>query len=206
MPGRLFLTRPIGEIAAALGAGAGEVADEPPRRNIQPGQEVIALVRGPRLMRMRWGLIPVGRKNARGRPVMETIVNARSETLFDKTAFDGVGRCVVPADGWYEWTGPRGRKTAWEIRAKDGGPLWFAAICDLWVAPGGGEIWQAATVTCPPSADIREIHDRMGVLLSVADIPVWIDGDDDAAAGLMRTAPDGSLAVGPAGQVDWQGP
>ena len=54
---------------------------------------------------MRWGMIPVGRVNARGRPVMETIVNARSETLFEKTAFQGVARCLVPADGWYEWTG-----------------------------------------------------------------------------------------------------
>ena len=149
MPGRLFLTRPLSEVASALGLSPDAAPDDPPRRNIQPGQEVITVTHGPAFRKMRWGLIPVGRTNARGRPVMETIVNARSETVFAKSAFQGVGRCVVPADGWYEWTGKKGRKTAWEIRAKDGAILWFAAICDPWTAPGGQEIWQTATVTCP---------------------------------------------------------
>jgi putative SOS response-associated peptidase YedK len=92
VPDRFFLTSEIAGIA------------DPPRMNIAPGQEVITLtVDGPQ--HMRWGMIPVGRVNARGRPVMETIVNARSETVFDKSAFVGVKRAVVPVDGWYEWTG-----------------------------------------------------------------------------------------------------
>lgn len=204
MPGRLFLTTPAGEVAEAV--GAEPAGDEPPRRNIQPGQEVLTVVAGPRLARMRWGLIPSGRVNARGRPVMETIVNARSETVFSKSAYAGVGRCVVPADGWYEWTGAKGRKTAWRISAASGELLWFAAICDVWAAPGGREIWQAAVVTCPPNGDVREIHDRMGVLLAAAEVPVWLEGAEEAAAGLMRSAPDGSLAVERADGVDWQGP
>ncbi len=135
MPGRLFLTRPLAEIAAWAGAGTLPFND-PPRVNIAPGQEVAVL--GPEgWTRMRWGMIPVGRINARGRPVMETSVNARSETVFDKSAFDGVGRGIVPVDGWYEWTGKVRRKVAWRIRARDGAPLAFAAITDVWQGPGG---------------------------------------------------------------------
>ncbi len=204
MPGRLFLTSPVGRVAAAL--GVAEPGPEPPRRNIKPGEEVLAVVAGPRFQRMRWGLIPSGRVNARGRPVMETIVNARSETVFEKSAFEGVGRCVVPADGWYEWTGTRGRKTAWEVRGAEGDLLWFAAICDPWRAPGGREVWQVAVVTCAPNGDVREIHDRMGVLLAPGDVRVWLEGEAEAAARLMRSAPDGSLAVAPAEGVNWSAP
>ena len=102
MPGRLFLTRPLTDIAAHLGADASGLSEDPPRRNIAPGQDVIACRPDRKLCRMRWGLIPVGRVNARGRPVMETIVNARSETVFAKSAFQGVARALVPAEGWYE--------------------------------------------------------------------------------------------------------
>ncbi|MDU8942984.1 SOS response-associated peptidase [Ovoidimarina sediminis] len=204
MPGRIFLTRPVAEIAGILGIPAPENEDQP-RRNIQPGQEIWAIAAGPTLRRMRWGMLPVGRTNARGRPVMETIVNARSETVFDKSAFADVGRCVVPADGWYEWTGKARRKTAWSIRAKNGAPLWFAAISDLWRAPDGREMWQVATVTCPPNADVEAIHDRMGVLLDPADIGRWLDGEEAVARSLLNTLPEGRLMIEEAIGVDWSG-
>ena len=137
---------------------------------------------------------------------METIVNARSETVFEKSAFAGVARCVVPANGWYEWTGVRGRKTAWRITPVASGPVWIAAICDPWTAPGGADVWQVATVTCPPNGDVREIHDRMGVLLAEKDLRMWIEGDQADAAKLMRPAPDGALQVAEAKGVDWSGP
>ncbi|MEM6824361.1 MAG: SOS response-associated peptidase [Pseudomonadota bacterium] len=205
MPGRLILTTPVAEIAAASGASVGEL-EESPRRNIKPGEEIVVLGAGPVLRRMRWGLIPSGRVNARGRPVLETIVNARSETVFDKSAFVGVTRCVVPADGWYEWTGAKGRKSAWRIGPSTRGLLWFAAICDPWIAPGGREIWQVATVTCPPNGDVRDIHDRMGVLLDIKDIPAWLDGDEETARALMRPLPEGELTVEAAEGVDWSAP
>lgn len=109
MPGRVFLTTPVQQVARVLGVSADAVAEEPPRRNIAPGQAVLALT-ATGLRRMRWGMIPVGRVNARGRPVMETIINARSETVFGKTAFADVGRAVLPVDGWYEWTGENGAR------------------------------------------------------------------------------------------------
>ncbi|MEM8536487.1 MAG: SOS response-associated peptidase [Pseudomonadota bacterium] len=163
MPGRYFLTEDVAGL------------DEPPRYNVSPGQEVITQT-ADGFQRMRWGMIPVGRVNARGRPVMETIVNARSETVFDKSAFADVQRAVVPANGWYEWTGEARRKQPWRITRKDGALLWFAAIYDIWAAPGGLQVHQVATVTCPPSADVRDIHHRMGVILTDDQRQAWLTG------------------------------
>lgn len=204
LPGRFFLTRPIDEIASLLGVPSGVVGNEPARQNISPGEEIIVLQDG-MLTRMRWGIIPVGRVNARGRPVMETIINARSETVFDKTAFEGVRRAVIPVDGWYEWTGEKRKKTAWAISALDGSPLFFAAITDVWKAPGGLEVSQVASVTCEPNRDVSEVHHRMGVLLNAQDVDVWMGNDLAAAKTLMRPWPDGRLHVREATGVDWSG-
>jgi putative SOS response-associated peptidase YedK len=204
MPGRLFLTTPLPKVAAALDAAVWP-EDEPPRRNIAPGQEVVVFQCG-ELRRMRWGMIPVGRVNARGRPVLETIVNARSETVFEKSAYKGVGRAVVPVDGWYEWTGAARRKQPWRIRARNGGLLFFAAVTDVWEAPGGRRVAQVATVTCEPSGDVRDIHDRMGVILPQDAVGTWLDGSEAEAKALCQPFPDGSLAVEKADGVDWSAP
>ena len=200
MPGRLFWIHSSDELAAA--------ADAPPatqtRRNIKPGQDVLTLTDAG-WDNMRWGIIPVGRTNARGRPVMETIINARSETVFEKSAFEGTARAVVPASGWYEWTGERRRKTAWELRLRSGEPLWFAAIWDRWMAPGGREVMQVATVTCPPNKDVEPIHHRMGVILDPADIGAWISGQTEEASALMKPLAEGLLQVREASDVDWSG-
>ena len=99
MPGRLFLTQDVATIAAHFHVSVPDFND-PPRLKISPGQEIIVLRQDRQLCRMRWGLIPVGRVNARGRPILETIVNARSETVFEKSAFQGVRRCMFrPAGG-----------------------------------------------------------------------------------------------------------
>ena len=193
MPGRFFLER---EVAGMT---------DPPRMNIAPGQEVITLTRdGPR--HMRWGMIPVGRVNARRRPVMETIVNARSETVFDKSAFADVKRAVVPVDGWYEWTGEKRRKQPWRISRKDGRLLYFAAIYDVWSGPGGIEVPQVATITCAPSADVRDVHHRMGVILEEDQLEQWFAGDEMTAKAMMKTYLDGALRVAKADDVDWDGP
>ena len=204
MPGRFFLTDPVSSLAGALGVDAGVVSNEPARANIAPGQEIV--VYDGSLRRMRWGIVPVGRVNARGRPVMEQIINARSETVFDKTAFDGVGRAVIPVNGWYEWTGEKRRKTAWRIGPRDGGFLYFAAITDVWTAPGGLEVPQVAAVTCEPNADVAPIHHRMGVLLTRDQLGVWMGDDLAAAKALMVPWPEGQLAIAKAGDVNWDGP
>lgn len=204
MPGRVFLTTPVAEIAARFGLDPEPVANEPPRQNISPGQTVVALT-PEGLQHMRWGMIPVGRVNARGRPVMETIVNARSETVFDKSAFAGTGRAVLPVDGWYEWTGERRRKIAWRIRSAEPGLLFFAAITDTWTAPGGQVVPQIATVTCEPNADVRPVHHRMAVIIKAEDVPIWLTGSEEQAAQLMKPWPDGRLVVEAATGVDWSG-
>lgn len=204
MPGRFFLNSPMADLSTALGVPAGVVRNEPARRNIAPGQEIVVFDGA--LTRMRWGIVPVGRVNARGRPVMEQIINARSETVFDKSAFDGVGRAVIPVNGWYEWTGEKRRKTAWRIGPRDGGFLYFAAITDVWTAPGGLEVPQVAAVTCAPNKDVAPIHHRMGVLLRRDTLDVWMGDDLDAAKALMEPWPEGQLEITEAKDVDWDAP
>lgn len=193
MPGRLILARPVAEVAAWFG-WTGEMPEVAPRRTIAPGQEVLAWgADGPGFA--RWGMIPVGRVNARGRPVMETIVNARSETVFDKSAYRGTGRAVVPADGWYEWTGKPGEKDVWEITLADGGLMGFAAITDDWVAPGGRVLRQVATLTCAPNADVAKVHDRMGCILQADQVEIWLAAPEAEAKELLRPLPEGVLAI-----------
>ena len=204
MPGRLFLSDPVAKLAEALGVAVEPVANEPARQNIAPGQEIVVF--NGALSRMRWGIVPVGRVNARGRPVMEQIINARSETVFDKSAFDGVGRAVIPVNGWYEWTGEKRRKTAWRISPKGGGYLYFAAITDVWTAPGGLKVPQVAAVTCEPNTDVEKIHHRMGVLLEREVLDIWLGDDIEAAKALMSPWPDGRLSIEEATGVDWDGP
>ncbi|MBS8227172.1 SOS response-associated peptidase [Vannielia litorea] len=202
MPGRLLLTRPAEEVAAAFGAPMPE--GQGPRANIAPGQEMVVWD-GAALRLMRWGMIPVGRVNARGRPVMDTIVNARSETVFAKSAFEGVRRGVVPCDGWYEWTGKARRKQPWRIAPKDGGLLGFAAIWDTWKAPNAAELAQVATVTCEPNGDVAQIHHRMGVILAPHEWAAWCLGNEMEAANLCHPWPDGRLSIAHAEGVDWNG-
>lgn len=205
MPGRFFLETPLAEVAAWLGAETPGFV-EPPRRNVAPGEDILVCTPGKAIRHMRWGIIPVGRVNARGRPVMDTIVNARGESLFEKSAFDGLERAVVPCDGWYEWTGKARRKTAWRIRPVSGGPVAFAAITDRWQAPGGRVVEQVATVTCAPNAEVQAIHHRMGVVLDRGGVDAWLGGDEAAARALVRPLPDGSLVIEAADDVDWAQP
>ena len=198
MPGRLFLTATQAEVSAFARADLPPLT---PRVNIAPGEDVLTLTSDGVAM-MRWGLIPVGRKNARGRPVMETIINARSETVFDKSAFEGVRRAIVPANGWYEWTGETRKKTTWRLRPKSGEVIGFAAIYDVWNGPAGVRVHQVATLTCAPNGDVEPIHHRMGVILRADQTAIWLGGDADAAAALMQPLPDGVLQVQHVTDVD----
>lgn len=195
MPGRFFLTTPLEALAEGFDATC-DLVDPGPRPDAAPGEDVAVLIAGPRrMMQMRWGIIMSGRRNARGRPVMETIVNARSETLFDKSAFEGVQRCVLPVNGWYEWTGEKRRKTRWRIFAKDHPVLLFAAIYDIWKGPGGVNVPQLATVTCAPNSDLKDIHHRMPALLFEDALDDWLRGTEEAAQAVLQTAPDGLLTI-----------
>lgn len=195
MPGRYFLNEPLAELATALDATC-QTADPGPRPDAAPGETSAVLVDDPRrLIEMRWNMIMSGRVNARGRPVMETITNARSETLFTKSAFEGVRRAVLPVSGWYEWTGKKRRKTRWRMSPANGGRFLFAAIWDAWEAPGGIEVYQMATVTVEPNADVADYHHRMPALLSFEDLNDWFSGGNKRAMELLRPAERGTVLV-----------
>ncbi|MCH2165129.1 MAG: SOS response-associated peptidase [Marinovum sp.] len=92
------------------------------------------------------------------------------------------------------------------MQGKAGDLLWLAAIWDVWKAPGGMELAQVASVTCAPNADVRDIHDRMGVLLHRDCLRDWLEGDQRVAKGLMVPAPKGTLTVMQNPAVDWGAP
>lgn len=196
MPGRFALTTPLAQVARAFDARL-DAPDPGPREDVAPGEQVAALILHDEtrlLTEARWGMVMSGRVNARGRPVMETIVNARSETVFDKSAYAGVGRAVLPVDAWYEWTGKPRAKTRWRIGAVEGGLLAFAAIFDTWTAPGGAQVRQLATLTCEPSADVTEYHHRMPVILpGPGAVAEWLTGPEPSS--LLVPLPEGRLHV-----------
>jgi len=197
LPGRVFLTATVAELAGHFDAAADD-AGLGPRPEIAAGDTVLAVVAGRRLAAMRWGLIPMGRTNARGRPVLETLVNARAETLFAKSAFAGLRRALMPASGWFEWTGSGRRRQRWTLRAPAEPILALAAVWDLWRAPGGAEVANLAVVTCAPNADVAPIHDRMPAILDRTAWPVWLGEAEGDPGILLRPLEDGRLAAEPA--------
>ena len=195
MPGRYYLTESLATLAEALEASS-QLVDPGPRPDAAPGEIAVVLVDQPRrLIEMRWNMIMSGRVNARGRPVMETITNARSETLFEKSAFEGVRRAVLPVSGWYEWTGKKGRKSRWRMSPVNAERFLFAAIWDVWAAPGGLEVLQMATVTVEPNADVAEYHHRMPAILNPENLYDWFSGGVDQAKALLSPAEPGTVLV-----------
>ena len=188
MCGRFSLTSP-GDLLAETFALA-EAMSLPPRYNIAPSQPVVvvrqtARAEPPRWARLRWGLIPSWcRPSTRTHP----FVNARSASAAARPAFREAflsRRCLIPADGFYEWK-PAGRtKLPYYIRLRDGGPFGFAG---LWEPPppdlaeGGGS---CTILTTEPNDLVRGIHDRMPVIVEARDYDRWLDPDLQAP-GLLR--------------------
>jgi len=173
------------------------------RYNVAPGSEVAAVVggrRGRRLVMARWGL-PIG-----GRPPSRLVANARAETLTSSPAFRSAvrrHRLLVPADGFYEWTGPRGRRQPILFRP---GPDWVARVgsrVPLALAAIGGRTPEGeedrltlAIVTVGAGPDVAPVHNRMPALLWPEDWDAWLDVegvDAEAAAARLVPAPASSL-------------
>jgi putative SOS response-associated peptidase YedK len=176
MCGRFVITSPPAALRQAF--GYVEQPNFPPRHNIAPTQPVpvIILENGGRHFRlMRWGLIPAWTKDPRKISLM---FNARSETVQDRPAFKNAmkrRRCLVPADGYYEWQNAGGRKRPHFINRRDGGPVGFAALAETWVGPNGEEMDSVAIVTAPASADLAVLHHRVPVTISPDDFGRWLD-------------------------------
>jgi putative SOS response-associated peptidase YedK len=201
MCGRYMITSPFEAMARLFEAEPAALGPDAPRPNLSPTQSapvVLAGAAGRRIVPMRWGLLPPWYKTANGGPLL---INARAETLAEKPAFRTAARerrCLVPADGFYEWQGEKGAKTPFVIRARAGGLLAFAGVWQDWRGPDGATIPTFAIVTCAANATLAPIHDRMPVLIAPADFALWLGEAGPGAARLMVPAPDDALAAEPA--------
>ena len=174
--------------------------DFPPRAHIAPAQP-IAVVRVEngqrRFALVRWGFIPAWVKEIKpGKP----LINARGETVLEKPSFRNAmrrRRCLVPADGYYEWSGPEGRKTPYFVQRQDQSLFALAGLWEHWMGPDGSELETAVLMTIAPNAELSAIHDRMPVIIGTEDYETWLTGEADEAAELIRPAPDGSFLFAP---------
>jgi putative SOS response-associated peptidase YedK len=124
---------------------------------------------------MRWGLVPAWVKDPRQ---FSLLINARSETVRDKPAFKNAlkrRRCLVPADGYYEWQAAGRRKRPFFIHRRDGRPFGLAGLAETWVGPNGEEVDTVAIVTAPASRDLAVLHDRVPVVIADIDFERWLD-------------------------------
>jgi putative SOS response-associated peptidase YedK len=179
MCGRFTLRTSTEDIVKAF--GLSDVPDLKPRYNIAPTQQVAAIrlnsETGTRQLSMlRWGLIPswaddpkIGHRN----------INARAETVAMKQAYRDAfnkGRCLVVADGFYEWKKTGSTKQPYFIRLKDDEPFAFAGLSEHWHR-GGEVIDSCAIITTEPNELMEGIHDRMPVILSPDDYELWLEPD-----------------------------
>src|SRR3954454_7359719 len=150
----------------------------PARYNVAPTQR-IAIVRlheGERQFALlRWGLIPAWVKDPRA---FSLLINARADSVNDKPAFRNAmkrRRCLIPADGFYEWKEEGGRKRPFVVRPRDGEPLAFAGLWENWMGPNGEEMETAAIITTQANRDISHVHERMPVIVPPDTFDFWLD-------------------------------
>jgi putative SOS response-associated peptidase YedK len=197
MCGRFVITSPPAALRQAF--GYVEQPNFPPRHNIAPTQPVpvVILENGGRHFRlMRWGLIPAWTKDPRQ---ISPMFNARSETVQDKPAFKNAikrRRCLIPADGYYEWQDAGGRRRPHFIYRRDRRPIGFAALAETWIGPNGEEMDSVAIVTAPASADLAVLHSRVPVTISPKDFERWLDcaaNDVETAVALLTSPQQGEF-------------
>ena len=199
MCGRFVITSPPEALRQVF--GYIEQPNFPPRHNIAPTQPipVVIIENGVRHFRlMRWGLLPAWVKDVRK---FTLLINARAETVNEKPAFKNAmkrRRCLIPADGYYEWQASETRKRPHFIHRRDGGPIGLAGLAETWIGPNGEELDTVAIVTAPASADLAVLHPRVPVTIAPADFERWLDCNvcDAETAMMLLTAPE-------AGEFAW---
>ena len=200
MCSRYSLTSPAEAVRATFRLKA--IDDFPPRYNIAPTQPVGIVRQGldhaPEFRLVRWGLIPSWVKDPRK---LSTLINARGETAAEKPSFRGSmrhRRCIVPATGFYEWTGPAGAKQPHLIRPRDGRLLALAGLWEHWLGADGSEIETMAILTVEANRTVAAIHDRMPAILGDGDVERWLDcrsGSSVEVQDLLRPAPEDLLQI-----------
>lgn len=207
MCGRFLLRAPPVEIAAIFDI-PGPVANFPPRYNIAPMQDLMAVRFNPATGRrsldpLRWGLVP---RWAEDPGFGAKCINARAEGLAGKPAFRDAfarRRCLVPANGFYEWRRTGRTRTPYAIQPRDGGLFAFAGLWEGWRDPVTRDILRSCTIiTCPANAAVAAIHDRMPVILEPADWSAWLGETataPDALQALLRPLPADRMRIDPVG-------
>jgi len=196
MCARYVITSPADAIRALF--GYADRPNFPPRYNVAPTQPIpiVRLEAGKRAFALvRWGFLPSWVKDPR---TFSLLVNARGESVLDKPAFRNAvrrRRCLVPADGFYEWSDTRPRRPFY-VRPKAGGPIAFAGLWETWTGPNGEEVDTAAILTTRSNRSLAAIHDRMPVIVPPEAFNLWLDCaavDATTAAALFLPAPDAQL-------------
>lgn len=156
------------------------VASLVPRYNIAPSQEIPAIIsknNKNELMMLRWGLVPNWAKDP---SIGYKIINARAETIDIKPSFRHLitsRRCLIPADGFYEWKKEGKIKKPYRFILRGGKPFTFAGLWDSWTNQEGKIINSCTIITTKSNALIEPIHDRMPVILTKENEKLWIDQD-----------------------------
>jgi putative SOS response-associated peptidase YedK len=174
----------------------------PPRYNIAPTQPVHIVHighTGERELRLvRWGLLPPWVKDP---ATFGLLTNARAETINEKPSFKGAirhKRCLVPADGFYEWTGPKGAKRPHLISPKAGGLMAFAGLHEAWGGADGSELETTAIITVAANATVSSVHDRMPAILFPSQFDAWLNSRAvavDEAVSMLRPVADEFLEI-----------
>jgi putative SOS response-associated peptidase YedK len=204
MCGRFTLTNPNPRrLASRFDLDGSFEIDDRPRFNIAPTDPVIAIRRSESLAGneagvLRWGLVPGAWAEGKGQ---RPLINARAETVATQPAFRESfeqRRCLIPADGFYEWRqDPEGKRPVWFSRPGVPGSALFA-FAGIWARlerDDAEPLTSCALITCEPNDLVRPVHDRMPVVLDPAVEATWIDPDAavDDLLELLRPAPDDAL-------------
>jgi len=158
-----------------------EVPQVEARYNVAPTQEILAvreLGDGREMTFFKWGLIPSWAKDT---SMGARLINARSETVEEKPSFREAfkqRRCLIPADGFYEWQRTGGKKQPFFFRMRDECPFGFAGLWERWEGAGGQAINSCTILTTEANEVLRPVHDRMPVILHPDDYPLWLDGNE----------------------------
>ena len=178
MCGRFTLTDPDADLAVQF--NLPEIPNLAPRYNIAPTQPVAAVrvaanssIR--EMVLLRWGLIPFWAKDP---SIGARMINARSETVAEKPAFRAAfkrRRCLVIADGFYEWQKQNGTKQPFFIRLHDARPFAFAGLWEIWEGPDANPVESCTLLTTQPNELLRVVHNRMPVILQPKDYQLWLD-------------------------------
>ncbi|HEU4406796.1 MAG TPA: SOS response-associated peptidase [Polyangiaceae bacterium] len=176
------------------------------RFNVAPQQALLVVPNdGQRTARrMTWGLVPSWAKDAKGYQI-----NARAETAAEKPFFRTAfrrRRCVVVADGFYEWAPGEGKgpKTPWYFRLRGGEPFAIAGLWDVWRSPDGEERPGVALLTTEANGVVAPVHGRMPVILPREAFGAWLStGEADASSllSLLRPAPEAMMCAWPVSRL-----